>query len=50
VLDPFAGSGSTMAACEATERTCYMLEYEPEYCEIIISRWEKLTGGMANKI
>lgn len=50
VLDLFGGSGSTMIACEETKRICYMMEYDPRYCDVIISRWEKLTGKKAKKI
>lgn len=42
-LDPFGGSGSTLIACEQTERKCFMMEISPEYSEIICQRWEKLT-------
>lgn len=38
VLDPYAGSGPVMAACELTERTCYAMEIEPEYCTAILDR------------
>ncbi len=47
VLDLFGGSGSTLIAWEKTKRTCYMMEISPQYCELIIKRWEKLTGGQA---
>lgn len=50
VLDPFGGSGSTLIACEQTDRKCYTLEIDPVYVEVIIQRWEKLTGKKANKI
>lgn len=50
VLDCFGGSGSTLIACEQINRKCRMVEYEPYYCDIIISRWEKLTGKEAVKI
>jgi DNA modification methylase len=43
VLDFFGGSGSTLIACEQTDRTCYMMELDPKYCDVIIERWEKLT-------
>ena len=49
VFDGFGGSGSTLIACENTGRTCYMMEQEPDYCEVIIRRWEQLTGGKAEK-
>lgn len=47
ILDLFGGSGSTLIACEQLNRTCYMMELEPKYIDVIIERWEKLTGGKA---
>ena len=47
ILDVFGGSGSTLIACEQTGRTCYMAELSPEYVDVIIARWEKLTGNKA---
>ena len=47
VLDLFAGSGSTMAAAEALDRRAFLMEIDPHYCDVIIDRWEKLTGGKA---
>ncbi len=47
VYDPFGGSGSTLMACEQTRRKCLMIEIEPMYCQVIIDRWEKLTGKKA---
>ena len=47
VLDMFGGSGSTLIACEQTGRTCYMMELDPHYCDVIIQRWENLTGEKA---
>lgn len=47
VLDLFGGSGSTLIACEQTGRTCFMMELDPKYCDVIIARWEKLTGETA---
>jgi DNA modification methylase len=47
VLDLFGGSGSTLIACEKTNRKCYMMELAPNYCDVIIVRWEKLTGKKA---
>lgn len=44
VYDPFGGSGSTLVACEHTKRKCIMVEMDPEYCETIVARWQKLTG------
>lgn len=50
VYDPFAGSGSTLIACEQTKRRCLTTEIDPEYCEVIIKRFEKVTGIKAEKI
>lgn len=50
VYDPFGGSGSTLIACEQTKRKCLMIELDPEYCQTIITRWEKVTGQKAKKI
>ena len=47
VLDPFGGSGSTLIACEEQKCTCYMMELDPKYCDVIIKRWESLTGDKA---
>ncbi|MBQ2397766.1 MAG: site-specific DNA-methyltransferase [Bacteroidales bacterium] len=47
VLDCFGGSGSTLIACEQIDRTCYMIEYEAHYVDVIIKRWETLTGEKA---
>lgn len=43
VLDLFGGSGTTLIACEKSNRQCLMMELSPHYCDIIIQRWEKLT-------
>lgn len=50
VLDIFGGSGSTMIACEQTKRSCFMIELSPQYCDVIINRWEKFTGKKAELI
>ena len=50
VLDLFGGSGSTLIACEQLNRQCRMMEYEPKWCDVIIKRWETLTGKKAEKI
>ena len=47
ILDVFGGSGSTLIAAEQLNRRCYMMELDPHYCDVIISRWEKLTGKEA---
>lgn len=45
VVDLFAGSGSTLIACEITDRTCYTIELDPQYCDVICARYEKQTGN-----
>lgn len=47
VLDLFGGSGSTLIACERTGRECFMMELSPQYCDVIIKRWQDLTGKEA---
>jgi DNA modification methylase len=46
VLDPFGGSGSTLIACEKTNRRCRMIELDEKYIDTIIRRWEEFTGEM----
>ena len=50
VLDLFGGSGSTLIACEQLNRICYMCELDEHYCDVIIQRWENLTGQTAERI
>jgi site-specific DNA-methyltransferase (adenine-specific) len=50
VLDVFGGSGTTLIACEQLNRKCLMMELDTHYCDVIIARWEKLTGQTAVKI
>lgn len=50
VLDLFGGSGSTLIAAEQAGRRCYTMEFDPIYTDVIIKRWEKLTGKKALKI
>lgn len=50
IVDIFGGSGSTLIACEQLNRTCYMAELDPRYCDVIIKRWENLTGKTAVKL
>lgn len=49
-LDVFGGSGTTLIACEQTNRKCYMMELDPHYCQVIIDRWEQYTGSKAVKL
>ena len=50
ILDIFGGSGSTLIASERMKRNCYMSELDPYYCNVIIDRWEKLTGKKAIRV
>ncbi len=50
IYDPFGGSGTTLIACEQTQRKCLMVEFDVEYCQTIIARFEKLTGKVAEKL
>ena len=50
VLDPFGGSGTTLIACEKLGRRCLMMEKEPKYMNVIIDRFEAVTGQKAHKI
>ena len=50
VLDLFGGSGSTMMACEQLGRKARIMEYDPKYCDKIITRWERYTGMKAEKL
>lgn len=50
VLDLFLGSGSTLIACEKTNRICYGMEISPIYMDVIIKRWEEYTGQKATKV
>jgi DNA modification methylase len=45
VLDLFGGSGSTLIACEQTNRTCYMMELDEKYCDVMRKRYHKFTTG-----
>ena len=47
VIDPFAGSGSTVIACEMTGRKARCIEMEPAFCDVIVKRWEEFTGRKA---
>jgi len=47
VYEPFAGSGTTIVAAEATGRHCLAMEIDPRYCDVIIRRWQGFTGGQA---
>ncbi len=49
VLDPFAGSGTTLIAAEQTGRICHAVELDPGYCDVIVTRWETATGKTAQR-
>ena len=50
ILEPFCGSGSTLIACEQTRRSCRAIELDPKYVDVIVQRWENLTGLKAELI
>jgi DNA modification methylase len=49
VFDPFMGSGTTLIAAEQLGRKCYGMEISPAYCDVIVKRWENLTGKKATR-
>lgn len=49
IVDGFGGSGTTLIACEQLQRKCRMVEFDPHYCDVIVARWESLTGEVATK-
>ncbi|MBP3954834.1 ParB N-terminal domain-containing protein [Gemmata sp. G18] len=50
VLDPFAGSGTTLVAAEQTGRTAALMELDPRYCDVVVARFESLTGTAAERV
>lgn len=50
VYDPFSGSGTTLIACEKSKRTCFAMELDQKYCDIILARWEKHSGRIAERL
>lgn len=48
VLDPFGGSGSTLIACEQTDRVCFTVELDEKFCDVIVKRYIELTGNIDN--
>jgi len=50
VLDPFLGSGTTLIAAEQLGRKCYGIEISPAYCDVIVERWQNLTGKKAKRV
>lgn len=49
VVDPFAGSGSLLVACEHQGRRARLVELDPRYCDVVVARWERLTGRRAER-
>ena len=49
VYEPFAGSGTALVACEQLGRSCYALEVSPAFCDVVVQRWEDLTGQTARR-
>jgi len=50
IADIYLGSGSTLIACEKTNRKCYGMEIDPHYCDVIVKRWEEFTGNKAERV
>ena len=50
VLDPFAGSGTTLIAAEQLHRVAFLAEINPIFCDVIINRWEEYTGKKAVRV
>ena len=49
LFDPFLGSGTTLIAAEQLGRKCYGMELSPQYCDVIVERWQNLTGKEARR-
>ena len=47
VYEPFLGSGTTLAAADGTQRVCYGLELDPKYADVVVERWQSLSGKKA---
>ena len=47
VLDPFGGAGATLIACQKTGRRARMVELEPRYVDVMVTRWQAFTGNVA---
>jgi DNA modification methylase len=50
IFEPFGGSGTTLIAAEKASRRAYLMELNPAYCDVIVSRWENLTGEKATLV
>ena len=49
VVDPFLGSGTAVIAAQRTGRVCYAMDLEPRYCDIVVARWEAMSGETARR-
>lgn len=49
ILEPFAGTGSTLIGAEMTDRRCFTMELKPAYCDVVVTRWQALTGKDAKR-
>ena len=47
LYEPFLGSGTTLAAAELTQRICYGIELDPKYVDVVVQRWQQLSGKQA---
>ena len=50
VYDPFVGSGTTLIAAERTGRVAYVMDLDARYVQVVVDRWEQLTGNKATKL
>jgi hypothetical protein len=50
IYEPFGGSGSTLIAAEQTNRNAFLMDLDPKYCDVIVTRWENLTGEKAELV
>ena len=50
VYEPFGGSGTTLIAAEQSGRVCFLMELSARYCDVILTRWENLTGEKAERV
>ena len=50
IFEPFGGSGTTLVAAEKASRKAYVMEMNPAYCDIIVKRWETLTGSKTTRV
>ena len=50
VIEPFCGGCTTLLVCEGLKRKCFAMELDPQYCDVILSRWERMTGEKVEKI